>query len=118
MFLCFVLANVIAGRIVLFAVIIRWRLIVGLLIFIILAAAIIIIRHLHAKQHVANLLAHREVSRLAVGERIRVDGIEGTIIEISSTTVEVTTKEGVASIPAARFAVSGVLRIRGETQDG
>lgn len=73
---------------------------------------------LGARQHVANLLAHREVSRLAVGERIRVDGIEGTIVEISSTTVEITTKEGVASIPAARFAASGVLRIRGGTRDG
>lgn len=73
---------------------------------------------LGARQHVANLLAYRELSSLAVGERIRVDNIEGTIVEITSIAVEVTTKEGIASIPAARFAVSGVVRIRGGARDG
>lgn len=73
---------------------------------------------LGAKQHVANLLAHRELSRLSVGERIRVDGIEGVILEITSTTVEITTTEGVASIPASRFAEASVLRLRGANGDG
>lgn len=73
---------------------------------------------LGAKQHVANLLAHREVSRLAVGERIRVDDVEGSIVEITSTTVEVTTRTGVVSVPASRFAETSVLRLRGEKDDG
>ncbi|MDX1517612.1 MAG: mechanosensitive ion channel [Woeseiaceae bacterium] len=73
---------------------------------------------LGARQHVANLLAHREVSRLAIGERIRIDDIEGPILEITSTSVEITTPSGVASVPASRFAETHVMRLRGDTNDG
>lgn len=73
---------------------------------------------LGAKQHVANLLAHREVSRLAIGERIRIDDVEGPIVEITSTSVEITTKAGVVSVPASRFAETNVLRARGEKDSG
>lgn len=71
-----------------------------------------------ARQHVANLLAHREVSRLAVGERIRIDDVEGAIVEITSTTVEITTRDGVVSVPASRFAETSVMRLRGDKSDG
>lgn len=67
---------------------------------------------LGARRQVANLLAHRELRRLAIGDRIRIDGVEGAIVEIYSTGVDVATNEGIASIPAARFAESSVLRIR------
>ena len=73
---------------------------------------------LGARQHVANLLAHREVSRLAVGERIRIDDVEGAIVEITSTTVEITTRDGVVSVPASRFAETSVMRLRGDRNDG
>lgn len=73
---------------------------------------------LGARQHVANLLAHREVSRLAVGERIRIDDVEGAILEITSTTVEITTPAGVVAVPASRFAETQVLRLRGGKDDG
>lgn len=73
---------------------------------------------LGAKRHVANLLAHREVGRLAIGQRIRVDGVEGSIVEIHSTGVDVATKEGIASIPAARFAELCVLRLREDEHGG
>lgn len=71
-----------------------------------------------AKQHVANLLAHREVSRLAIGDHIRIDDIEGPVVEITSTTVEITTSAGVVSVPASRFAETHVLRLRGDKNDG
>ena len=66
---------------------------------------------LGARQHVANLLARRELSRLAIGDRIRVGGVEGNIVEIYSTGVDVATEEGIASIPAACLAEHGVLRL-------
>lgn len=72
---------------------------------------------LGARRHVANLLARNEVSRVQIGERIRVDDIEGTIVEIHSTAVDVATERGVVSIPAARFARVNVLRIRAESGD-
>lgn len=65
---------------------------------------------LGARQHVANLLASRELARLAVGDRIRVDGVEGEIVDIHATGLDIATAEGVVSIPAARFAETNVLR--------
>lgn len=72
---------------------------------------------LGARRHVANLLARNEVNRMQIGERIRVDDVEGTIVEIYSTAVDVATKQGVVSIPASRFAEAYVLRIREDSSD-
>ena len=65
---------------------------------------------LGARQHVANLLARRELARLTVGDHIRIDKIEGDIIDIHSTGIEVATAKGIASIPAARLAETSVIR--------
>ena len=83
--------------------------------FILLAIAIIggglmLAFAIGARQHVANLLAHRELSRLAVGERIRVDEIDGEIVDIHRTGLDVATAEGVVTIPAARLAETHFLR--------
>jgi len=73
---------------------------------------------LGATRHVANLLAHRELSRISVGERIRVDDLEGTVVEIHSTAVDIATEDGIATVPAARFAEASVLRLREDRGDG
>jgi len=65
---------------------------------------------LGARQHVANLLARRELARLTIGERICVGEVEGRITDIYSTGVDIATEDGVASIPAARLAEVGLLR--------
>lgn len=65
---------------------------------------------LGARQHVANLLASRELSRLAVGDRIRVDGIEGEVVDIHATGLDIATEDGVVSVPGARLAETHVLR--------
>lgn len=72
---------------------------------------------LGARRHVANLLARNELSRLTIGERIRIDDTEGTVIEISNTAVDVATDRGVVTIPSARFAEVAVLRIQEERGD-
>lgn len=72
---------------------------------------------LGARPYVENLLAHREVERFAVGERIRVNDEEGPIVEIHSAGVDIATRKGILTIPAARFADSNVLRIDPDSAD-
>jgi hypothetical protein len=69
-----------------------------------------------AKQHVANLLARRELSRLSIGQRVRIDNVEGSIVDLYATGLDVATDDGIASVPAARLAETGVLRLD-ETED-
>ena len=71
-----------------------------------------------ARQQVENLLARREIARFTIGERIRVNGEEGAIVEIHTTGVDVATDQGIVTIPAARFADSNVLRISEGRSDG
>lgn len=71
---------------------------------------------LGSRQHVANLLARRELERLDVGDEIEVDDIRGTIIAIHTTAVEIATGSGTAMIPAARFA-SGIVKRAGGQHD-
>lgn len=86
--------------------------------FAVTGAGLMLAFALGARQHVANLIARRELSRLVVGERIRIDGIEGEIVEIHSTGVDIATEDGVASVPAARFAQTSVLKLSETDQDG
>ncbi len=72
---------------------------------------------LGARPYVENLLAHKEMERFAVGESIRVNGVEGPIVEIHSTGVDIATREGILTIPAARFADSNVLRLGEDASD-
>jgi len=72
---------------------------------------------LGARQHVANLIAQSEMRRYAVGERIRIGTDEGPIMEIHRTGMVLATSDGIASIPAARFATMRVLRLAQEPVD-
>lgn len=65
---------------------------------------------LGARQYVANLVAGPAVARFAPGDRIVIDGTEGTLIEIHRTGVDLATAEGVLTVPAAMFAEQPVLR--------
>lgn len=73
---------------------------------------------LGSRGHVANVIARRELDRYSIGERIRVDGVEGRIVEIYRTGIDISTDEGVISIPAALFAETSVLRVRRDVSDG
>jgi len=63
-----------------------------------------------ARRYVANLVAHAIVARYSPGDVIRIDDIEGVVIEIHRTGVDVSTEEGVVTVPAAIFAERPVLR--------
>jgi len=73
---------------------------------------------LGARQYVANLLARRDAERFAIGQRIRIDGLEGDVVDIHATAVDIATDEGIASIPASRFAESVVIRRPDQSDDG
>jgi hypothetical protein len=66
---------------------------------------------LGARTHVSNLLARTELHRYAIGERIRIDDIEGSIIHIHATGVEISTAAGTVSVPAAKFSSLPVLKL-------
>ena len=71
-----------------------------------------------ARQQVENLLARKEIARFTIGERIRIDGEEGAIVEIHITGVDLATEQGIVTIPAARFADSKVVRLGEGPADG
>lgn len=73
---------------------------------------------LGARQHVANLMARRELARLAIGQRVRIDDTTGSIVDIYDTGIDVANDDGVVSIPAARLAEVGVLRLSDSESDG
>lgn len=66
---------------------------------------------LGARQLVANLAAQAETHRYQPGDRVRIGAIEGTVVEIYRTGITLATADGLASIPAARFAASPVIKL-------
>jgi hypothetical protein len=64
-----------------------------------------------ARAHVANLIGRTELTRYAIGERIRIDGAEGEIVEIHRTGVVIATAEGTVAVPASRFSEMSVVRL-------
>ena len=66
---------------------------------------------LGARAHVANLIARRELEAYREGDHLRVDDIEGTVVEVRRTGIVLATREGLASVPAARFAEATVVRL-------
>jgi len=65
---------------------------------------------LGARQLVSNLIAADSVRRhFGVGQRARIDGVEGEIVELTPTSVVIATAEGRAIVPASRFAESSAV---------
>ncbi len=64
-----------------------------------------------SSSYVANLLARRSFNDFAVGDRIRMKELEGSILEFTPTSVLVRTDQGVAVIPAREFSESIVIRL-------
>ncbi|MEX2489012.1 MAG: mechanosensitive ion channel domain-containing protein [Pseudomonadales bacterium] len=70
-----------------------------------------------SRQLVANLLARRDLDHYHPGDRIRVNNIEGTIIEITGTTVVLEAGEGLVTVPTSIFSETEILRLRESTSD-
>lgn len=66
---------------------------------------------LGSRDYVANVLARRLFAGFAVGDRIRMGDIEGTIVDFKPLSVLIQTEEGVAVVPARTFANAIVLRL-------
>jgi small-conductance mechanosensitive channel len=74
---------------------------------------------LGARGYVSNLIgAHYLGREYQEGERIRINRIEGTILEITSVAVILETKEGRLTVPARMFSEEAVLLVSGDKRDG
>ncbi|MEZ5557904.1 MAG: hypothetical protein R3E86_05075 [Pseudomonadales bacterium] len=73
---------------------------------------------LGARQYVANVMAQSELARYATGERLRIDGDEGVVVEIHRTGLTLATDEGLVAIPGARLAEGRVVRLGAEAVGG
>lgn len=74
---------------------------------------------LGARAFVSNVIGAHYLDRdFAVGQRIRIDGMEGSILEITSVAVIVETSDGRATIPAHLFSEQATMILGMETRHG
>ncbi len=71
---------------------------------------------LGARGYVANLIARRELDAYREGDRLRVDAIEGTVVELHRTSLVLATADGLVAVPAARFTDALVTRLTSPSQ--
>ena len=71
---------------------------------------------LGARGYVANLIARRELDAYREGDRLRVDAIEGTVVELRRTALVLATDDGLVTVPAARFTDALVTRLTSPSQ--
>ena len=83
----------------------------ALLAFGVAAAALGLAFALGARQHVANLIARRELDNYRKGDSLRIDDMEGTVVELRRTGVVLATADGLVTLPAARFSEVPVVRL-------
>jgi hypothetical protein len=73
---------------------------------------------LGSRKLVENLLARRALDRYRIGDLIRLDSIQGRIIEILGTAVVLESEEGVITVPTSRFVDTEVMLINEDEVDG
>lgn len=84
-----------------------------------LAGAVALALSLGARSYVANLIgAHYLRQRYSVGEKIRVAGFEGRILEMTDTCVVLETAEGRANLPARVFNEQPIVQLVSGQADG
>jgi small-conductance mechanosensitive channel len=71
---------------------------------------------LGARASVANIIAARYVAQFCrVGQAVRIDDVEGTVVQLTPTAVVVETPEGRAVVPAGRFHETSSVLLAGES---
>jgi small-conductance mechanosensitive channel len=74
---------------------------------------------LGARTFVANLLGVRYLGGdIRIGQRIRIDGIDGTVVDFTQTSIVLETDEGRSRIPGKIFSECPTLIIDAESRDG
>jgi len=72
---------------------------------------------LGARDYVANLIARADLERYQLGQRLKVGEHEGVVVEIRSTGLDLSTDQGIVSIPASTFASSTVVLMANVADD-
>jgi len=88
-----------------------------LIIFGVFFAGLALAFALGSKALVANLTAQGETRQYKPGDRLMVDDIEGTVVEITRTAVVMSTPQGLVRVPASRFAEAAILLVHAEDGD-
>lgn len=70
-----------------------------------------------ARSLVANLAAQEELSHYKPGDRLVVEQIEGTVIEVNRTGLVLVTEQGTARVPASKLAETTILLISQDPGD-
>jgi hypothetical protein len=67
---------------------------------------------LGSRQLVENILSGHYVRKLyAVGQIVRIDGVEGRILKLTATSVILETKDGEVAVPAREFTIARSVRV-------
>ncbi len=72
---------------------------------------------LGSRQLVENLLARRALDRYRIGDLIRINEVEGRIIEILGTAVVLESRDGLVTVPTSRFVDTEVVLVSEEETD-
>ncbi len=84
-----------------------------------LAGGVVIAISLGARAHVANMIGARSVARThELGQRIRIAGFEGRILELTGQSVVLETDDGRVSLPGRMFSDEPVVLVTREGGDG
>lgn len=67
---------------------------------------------LGSRDLVANMLSRRELDRYKIGDRLSIESVEGSIVEITRTGVVLDSDYGLTYIPASRFASCIVVQLQ------
>jgi small-conductance mechanosensitive channel len=67
---------------------------------------------LGSRQLVQNLLARRALDRYRIGDHVRLNAVQGRIVEILGTAVVLEAEDGIVTVPTSRFVESEVLLLR------
>jgi len=74
---------------------------------------------LGARNYVSNLIGAHYLGRdYQEGERVRINDVEGTILEVTSIAVVLETREGRLTVPARLFSEEAVLLLSGDRSHG
>lgn len=85
-----------------------------LIVVAVILAGLMLAFALGARGYVGNILAQTEMRRYSVGEKIRIDQMQGTILQIHGTGLDLQSAEGVVFVPASQFSTSMVVRLATE----
>ena len=86
----------------------------GLMVLTIVLATLGLAYALGARDHIANLIARRELADYHAGDQVKIGEIEGTVVEMTRTSMVLSTAQGQVTVPASKITSSITVRLLDE----